>query len=58
MTWLQRMSISMLLEVLEAMDDVLAHDLDVSHVIPHGQHVLSDGSHLLHQVLHVVEHHR
>ena len=44
MHWLKWMSILMLLEILEAMETVLAHDLDVNYVIPQGFHFLHNVS--------------
>ncbi len=47
MTGLQWMCILKLSQVLEAMNEVLAHDLDVCHVISDGKHVLPDGLHFM-----------
>ncbi len=44
------MCIFVLLQVLDAMNEILAHDLDVCDVIPDGNHVKSDGPHLMHNL--------
>ncbi len=48
----------MLLGILDAMNEMIAHDLDVCHVIPDGRHVKSDGLHLMYYLWNLRDHDR